>query len=53
MIKIVKGATLRGYFSDVLNEVLKGRGYFIVTKRGRPVSALVNLDFLSFYRMAN
>lgn len=45
MIKSVKAATLREHLSDVLNEVSRTKGYLIVTKRGRPVSALVNLDF--------
>lgn len=45
MIKSVKAATLREHLSDVLNEVSRSKGYLIVTKRGRPVSALVNLDF--------
>jgi len=31
--------------SEVLKEVGSKEEYFIVTKKGRPVSALVNLDF--------
>lgn len=45
MTKIVKVGTLRDHLSDVLKGVSQGEDYFIVTKRGRPVSALVNLDF--------
>lgn len=45
MIKSVKAATLREHLSDVLNEVSQSKSYLIITKRGRPVSALVNLDF--------
>lgn len=44
MAKSVKAATLREHLSDVLSEVAKSRSYLIVTRRGRPVSALVNLD---------
>ncbi|MFZ3063335.1 MAG: type II toxin-antitoxin system Phd/YefM family antitoxin [Actinomycetota bacterium] len=45
MAQIVKATTLRDHLADVLKEVSKGKDYFIVTKKGRPVSALVNLDF--------
>ncbi len=45
MPKIVKATTLRDHLADVLKEISKGKDYFIVTKKGRPVSALVNLDF--------
>lgn len=45
MVKTVKATTLRDHLSDVLKEVSKAKGYFIVTRKGRPVSALVNLDF--------
>ncbi|MDP3012979.1 MAG: type II toxin-antitoxin system Phd/YefM family antitoxin [Candidatus Subteraquimicrobiales bacterium] len=45
MIKTVKATTLRDHLSDILKEVSTGKNYFIVTKKGRPVSALVNLDF--------
>lgn len=36
---------LRENLADVLNEVAKKRHYFLVTKKNKPVSALVNLDF--------
>ncbi|MDI6800093.1 MAG: type II toxin-antitoxin system Phd/YefM family antitoxin [Actinomycetota bacterium] len=45
MIKSIKAAVLREHLSDVLSEVAEGEDYLLVTKRGRPVSALVNLDF--------
>ncbi|MBI4744719.1 MAG: type II toxin-antitoxin system Phd/YefM family antitoxin [Actinobacteria bacterium] len=45
MVKTVKATMLRDHLADVLKEVSKGKGYFIVTKKGHPVSALVNLDF--------
>lgn len=44
MPKTVKATVLRDHLSDALAEV--GRSdYLLVTKRGRPVSALVNIDF--------
>ena len=45
MPKSVRATVLRDHFSDVLKEMAAGEKYFIVTKKGRPVSALVNLDF--------
>lgn len=44
--KSVKATTLRDHLSDALAEVSgKEVDFLIVTKRGRPVSALVNIDF--------
>ncbi len=45
MIKTVKTTTLRDHLADILKEVSTSKNYFIVTKKGRPISALVNLDF--------
>lgn len=45
MAKTVRTTTLRDHLSEVLKEVSSKEDYFIVTKKGRPVSALVNLDF--------
>ena len=44
MAKSVDSSTLRSHLSDVLDEVAKKRDYILVTKRDRPVSAIVNLD---------
>lgn len=41
----VTTTTLRDNLADVLEEVSKNREYLLVTKRGNPVTALVNLDF--------
>jgi len=42
--KSVKATVLRDHLADALDEVSK-TDYLLVTKRGRPVSALVNIDF--------
>lgn len=45
MTQTVPTTTLRNNLADVLEEVAKKRQYLLVTKKGNPVSALVNLDF--------
>lgn len=45
MIQTIPTTTLRNNLADVLEEVAKKRKYLLVTKKGNPVSALVNLDF--------
>ena len=45
MIQTVPITTLRNNLADVLEEVAKKRKYLLVTKKGMPVSAMVNLDF--------
>lgn len=45
MIQTVPITTLRNNLADVLDEVAKKRKYLLVTKKGMPVSAMVNLDF--------
>jgi prevent-host-death family protein len=45
MARYVRAATLRNHLSDVLKDISKEKDYFIVTNRGRPVTAIVNLDF--------
>jgi prevent-host-death family protein len=44
MHKAVKTTVLRDHLADTLEEVQK-TDYILVTKRGRPISALVNIDF--------
>jgi len=46
MLKVVDFTTLRNHLADVLNEVSKKRDFILVTRRSKPTSALVNLDFL-------
>jgi prevent-host-death family protein len=45
MIQTVPITTLRNNLADILEEIAKKRKYLLVTKKGNPVSALVNLDF--------
>lgn len=45
MIQTVPATTLRNNQADVLGEVAKKHKYLLVTKKGKPISALVNLDF--------
>lgn len=45
MAKIVPSATLRDNLSDVIKEVSRKEKYLLISKKGRPVSAIVNLDF--------
>lgn len=45
MIKLIPTATLRNNLASALEEVSKKEKYFLITKKGRPVSAIVNLDF--------
>jgi len=45
MTKVVATTVLRGNLSGVLTEVAEERDYLLVTKKGNPISALVNLDF--------
>lgn len=45
MPKIVPSTTLRDNFSDVMAQISHKEKYFIVSRKGKPVSAIVNLDF--------
>lgn len=44
MSKIVTTTTLRDNLADVIKESDKEK-YFLITKKGRPVSAIVELNF--------
>lgn len=44
MTKVVDSSTLRSHWADVIEEISKKRDYVLVTKRDKPVTALVNLD---------
>jgi prevent-host-death family protein len=46
MIGNVDTATLRAHLSDTLNEVEKKRDYMVITRKSKPVSALISLDLL-------
>lgn len=45
MLQTVPTTILRNNLADVLGEVADKRRYLLVTKKNKPVSALVNLDF--------
>ncbi|MFN4212525.1 MAG: hypothetical protein ACK4FL_01005 [Microgenomates group bacterium] len=45
MTTLLATSTLRNNLADVLNELSKKKDFFLVTKNGNPISAIVNLDF--------
>ncbi|MFH1023291.1 MAG: type II toxin-antitoxin system Phd/YefM family antitoxin [Planctomycetota bacterium] len=45
MLKQVDTSTLRDHLRDVLEDVSQTRDYVLITRRSKPVSAMVNLDF--------
>ena len=45
MAPAVSMATLRNNLADAVTEIDKKQDYLLITKRGKAVSALVNLDF--------
>lgn len=47
MIKttVIRTATLRENLSQVINTLSKKRDFMVITRKGKPVSALANLDF--------
>ena len=46
MIKTVDTSTLRNNMADVVREVTLKKDYVLVTRKSRPMAAVVNLDFL-------
>lgn len=46
MYKTVDMTTLRNHFADVVSEVAVRKDYILVTRKSRPMAALVNLDLL-------
>lgn len=46
MLRQVDTATLRNNLADVLNEIAGKKDYMLVTRKAKPVSAIINLDFL-------
>ena len=43
-MNIVNATVLRNNLSDALNEVNKGKDFLLVAKKGKIISALVNID---------
>lgn len=41
---IIQTATLRENLSQIIDTLSEGKGFMIVTRKGKPVSALVNID---------
>ena len=44
-MKTIPSTTLRDNLADALENVATSGEYLLITKKGKPVSALVNLDF--------
>lgn len=44
--KLIAATTLRAHFADALKTVLGSRNLLLVTKKNKPVSALLDIDFL-------
>jgi prevent-host-death family protein len=42
---LIQASTLRSNLAKVLDSVDSKKDYFLVTKKGKPQAALVNLDF--------
>ncbi len=45
MLKTVDASTLRNNLADVVKEVSSKKDFILLTKKSRPMAALVNLDF--------
>lgn len=46
MIKVIKATDLRTEYAAIANEIRGGKNVALITKRGRPDLALVDLDYL-------
>ena len=44
-MKTIPASTLRNHFSDALKAVTPTQKYLVITKKNKPVSVLVDLDF--------
>jgi len=45
MSKFVSSTILRDNLADTIEEISKKEKYLVITKKGKPVSAIVNLDY--------
>ncbi len=45
MVKTVDASTLRNHLADVVKEVIAKRDFVLLTRKTKPMAALVNLDF--------
>lgn len=44
--KLIPATTLRNHFSDALKSVIGSKQMLLITKKNKPVSAMVGIDFL-------
>lgn len=51
--KLVSTTTFRNHLADVVDEVSENEDYLLVTERGEPKVALVNIDYFEDLLMAN
>ena len=51
--KVLSTTTFRNHLADVVDEVSEKEDYVLVTERGEPKVALVNIDFFEDLLMAN
>ncbi len=51
--KLVSTTTFRNHLADVIEEVGEKEDYVLVTDRGEPKAAVVNIDFFEDLLMAN
>lgn len=51
--KLLSTTIFRNHLSDVMDEVSEKEDYILVTERGEPKAALVNIDFFEDLLMAN
>lgn len=52
--KIISSTRLRDHLADVMNEAEKRKSFFIITKKGLPKSAIVDIDlFEDLLSLAN
>ncbi len=51
--KLLSTTTFRNHLADVIDEVNEKEDYILVTERGEPKAALVNIDFFEDLLAAN
>ncbi|OGY27747.1 MAG: hypothetical protein A2Z42_02795 [Candidatus Woykebacteria bacterium RBG_19FT_COMBO_43_10] len=51
--KVISSTNFRNHLADVIDAVDENQEYMLVTERGEPRAALVNIDFFEDLLMAN
>jgi prevent-host-death family protein len=46
MLKVIKATELRTNYAEIANAIRGGKNVAVITKRGRPDLALIDLDYL-------